>query len=124
MTATLDVGGAVHRVPPTLPVGEPALVFLHEGLGSIELWRSFPDDVRAAAGRRTVVSTPARLRPLHAGAAAVAGVATCTTRRSIVLPALLERLGVERPVLIGHSDGALDRPHPRRRRVPASPAWC
>ena len=38
-----------------LPGVEPALVFLHEGLGSIELWRSFPNDVRAATGRRTVV---------------------------------------------------------------------
>ena len=34
---------------------EPALVFLHEGLGSIEQWRTFPDAVRAATGRRTEV---------------------------------------------------------------------
>ena len=31
--------------------GRPPLVFLHEGLGSVELWRSFPADVRAATGR-------------------------------------------------------------------------
>jgi len=36
--------------------GRPPVVFLHEGLGSIELWRSFPDDVRVAAGHpRTIV---------------------------------------------------------------------
>jgi pimeloyl-ACP methyl ester carboxylesterase len=33
----------------------PALVFLHEGLGSIELWRSFPADLAAATGRRGLV---------------------------------------------------------------------
>ena len=32
---------------------EPALVFLHEGLGSVELWREFPDRLHAATGRRT-----------------------------------------------------------------------
>ncbi|HSK39676.1 MAG TPA: alpha/beta hydrolase, partial [Arenibaculum sp.] len=28
--------------------GRPALVFLHEGLGSAELWKDFPDEVAAA----------------------------------------------------------------------------
>jgi len=33
-----------------LPGAEPALVFLHEGLGSVTLWRDFPE--RLAIKRR------------------------------------------------------------------------
>jgi pimeloyl-ACP methyl ester carboxylesterase len=84
----------------------PPIVFLHEGLGSIDLWRGVPDEVRSAAGRPTTVvyarhgygqSAPAELpRPtsyMHHEA-------------DVVLPALLAGLGIERPVLVGHSDGA------------------
>src|SRR5687767_15436919 len=35
--------------------GEPALVFLHEGLGSIRQWRDFPEKVSAATGCRALV---------------------------------------------------------------------
>lgn len=85
---------------------EPALVFLHEGLGSIALWRSFPADVRAAAGG---VGTVVYSRHGYGRSCVVA------ERRPVdymhhealdVLPALLATLGVERPVLVGHSDGA------------------
>ena len=34
---------------------EPALVFLHEGLGSIRQWRDFPQQVAAATGRRALI---------------------------------------------------------------------
>ena len=84
----------------------PALVFLHEGLGSIGLWRSFPADVRTATGdpttlvwsrhgygRSAVVNEPRTVDYMHHEALDV-------------LPALLARLGIERPVLVGHSDGA------------------
>jgi pimeloyl-ACP methyl ester carboxylesterase len=84
----------------------PTLVFLHEGLGSIELWRSFPRDVVAASGGPPSViysrhghgrSDPADLpRPVD----------YMHREASIVLPELLRELGVERPVLVGHSDGA------------------
>ncbi len=47
----------------------PPVVFLHEGLGSISMWRDFPE-------------------------------------RHEVLPMLLAALGIERPWLFGHSDGA------------------
>jgi len=81
-------------------------VFLHEGLGSVELWRTFPDQVRAAAGGPTTLvysragygrSSPVE-RPWPVG---------YMHREALeVLPELLARLGLERPVLIGHSDGA------------------
>jgi pimeloyl-ACP methyl ester carboxylesterase len=82
----------------------PALVFLHEGLGSVALWRDFPDRVAAASGRRALVYS----RFGH-GASDLPDA-----RRTIgfmhdeaveVLPALLERFGLRDPVLVGHSDG-------------------
>ena len=83
----------------------PELVFLHEGLGSMGLWRGFPDDLVQATGCRGLVysraghgwSDPLRERRtpdfMHHEAL-------------VVLPRLLEELGVVAPILIGHSDGA------------------
>ena len=83
---------------------EPALVFLHEGLGSVALWRDFPARLAAATGRRALIysraghgfsDVPDRDRTprfMHEEALEV-------------LPALLREAGIERPVLVGHSDG-------------------
>jgi pimeloyl-ACP methyl ester carboxylesterase len=83
----------------------PPLVFLHEGLGSLELWRGFPHQVCAATGRRGLVfsrhgygrsapiSAPREPDYMHREAL-------------VVLPELLDELGVRDPLLIGHSDGA------------------
>jgi pimeloyl-ACP methyl ester carboxylesterase len=100
----IEVDGARidHR---DLPGSEPALVFLHEGLGSVELWRSFPDDVHTATGRRTVVFS----RPGYGRSTPVPPpwpVTYMHEQALVVLPAVLEQLEVERPVLVGHSDGA------------------
>jgi pimeloyl-ACP methyl ester carboxylesterase len=84
---------------------QPSLVFLHEGLGSVALWRDFPRQVASATGLGVLVysrpgygrSTPAPLprqpRYMHDEA-------------MVTLPALLDKLGIARPVLVGHSDGA------------------
>jgi pimeloyl-ACP methyl ester carboxylesterase len=83
----------------------PTLVFLHEGLGSLSLWRDFPQLVadavarpaliysRAGYGRSTVL--PAARAPHYMHDEAL-----------VVLPALLDALGIVDPILIGHSDGA------------------
>lgn len=83
----------------------PPLVLLHEGLGCVRLWRDWPQRLAAATGRRVIaysragygasdpVDLPRPLRYMHHEALAV-------------LPPLLERLEVDRPVLVGHSDGA------------------
>jgi pimeloyl-ACP methyl ester carboxylesterase len=85
--------------------GAPSIVFLHEGLGSVSMWRDFPQRVADATGCEAVVysrqgygrsdplTAPRSLRYMHDEAL-------------IVLPALLERLRIERPILLGHSDGA------------------
>jgi len=86
--------------------GAPVLVFLHEGLGSIGQWRDFPSRVAAATGCRALVyerygygqsdilEEPRRsVRFMHDEALQS-------------LPEMLSSLGIENPVLIGHSDGA------------------
>jgi pimeloyl-ACP methyl ester carboxylesterase len=83
---------------------EPALVFLHEGLGSVALWRDFPDALAAATGRRALLYSRAGHGQSHVPD-------TPRTPRFMhdealdVLPALLARHGIERPILVGHSDG-------------------
>jgi len=83
---------------------EPALVFLHEGLGSVALWREFPERVAAATGRRVFLYSRAGHGQSDLPAAA-------RTPRFMheealdVLPRLLEAHALDRPVLIGHSDG-------------------
>ncbi|MFB7483861.1 alpha/beta fold hydrolase [Streptomyces anulatus] len=81
------------------------LVFLHEGLGCVAMWGRFPDALARASGRPALVysrhgyggSGPARTpRP----------VTYLREEATDVLPELLDRLGLERPVLVGHSDGA------------------
>jgi pimeloyl-ACP methyl ester carboxylesterase len=83
----------------------PTLVFLHEGLGSVALWRDFPRKVARRLGAPALVYS-------RFGYGASDGLVAKRTPRFMheealdVLPALLDQLGIERPVLIGHSDGA------------------
>jgi len=86
-------------------LAQPTLVFLHEGLGCVTLWRDFPDKVAAGLGARALVYS-------RFGYGQSDGLLVKNTPRFMhdealdVLPALLDRLGIERPLLIGHSDGA------------------
>jgi pimeloyl-ACP methyl ester carboxylesterase len=88
--------------------GDPraaALVLLHEGLGSVGLWRAFPHDLAARTGRRVVAFS----RHGHGGSATLdqrRGFHYMHHEAEVVLPAVLDRLGLDAPVLVGHSDGA------------------
>ena len=85
------------------------LVFLHEGLGSVAMWRDWPDRLCAATGRAGVVYS----RRGYGRSAPVPDVrgrgrlAPDYMHREAweVLPALLAQLCIARPVLVGHSDG-------------------
>ncbi|HEX6237244.1 MAG TPA: alpha/beta hydrolase [Acidimicrobiales bacterium] len=82
------------------------LVFLHEGLGSLSLWRRFPREVAAATGWPT---TLVYSRPGYGRSAPVPLPRPVTYMHDEALetlPALLGDVGIERPVLVGHSDGA------------------
>ena len=81
-------------------------MFLHEGLGSIELWRSFPDAVReGAGGPATLVYSRAGYG--RSGPAVLPRPVTYMHHEAdVVLPAVLDRFAIDRPVLVGHSDGA------------------
>ncbi|HLZ38274.1 MAG TPA: alpha/beta hydrolase, partial [Mycobacteriales bacterium] len=90
-----------------IPAGapdRPAAVLLHEGLGCVAMWGSFPERVAATTGCRTVAYS----RPGYGASDPVDGA--CTPRylhdeALDVLPALRDALALDRVVLIGHSDG-------------------
>jgi len=85
--------------------GAPTLVFLHEGLGSVALWKDFPARVAAATGCPVLVYSRAcygRSSP----AALPRAPDYMHVEALTVLPALLDRLGIADPILVGHSDGA------------------
>ncbi len=83
----------------------PMLVFLHEGLGAAALWRDFPDRVAAATGAGALVYS----RLGYGGSSLPAGGAFPLDYMHIEaerrLPAILSALDIERPLLVGHSDG-------------------
>ena len=101
----------VHAIPA--PAGAPTLapvVFLHEGLGSVSMWRDWPAEVGRATGRAVMVYS----RRGYGQSDAVADVSGAGRLQPDylhreaweVLPALLAHLELEQPVLLGHSDGA------------------
>ena len=104
-----DVVAGGHRLEVAVvesPVAiEPPIVLLHEGLGSVAAWKSFPARLAERTRRRVIVYSrygygnsdvlAAKRDPdymHHEGEA--------------VLPELLARLDLRTPILFGHSDGA------------------
>jgi pimeloyl-ACP methyl ester carboxylesterase len=89
------------------PAGSPLLVFLHEGLGSLAMWKDFPARLcRACSVRGLVYSRPGygRSTPRPAGHALAPDFMHRQAHE--LLPALLAALAITEPVvLFGHSDG-------------------
>jgi pimeloyl-ACP methyl ester carboxylesterase len=85
----------------------PLVVFLHEGLGSLAMWKDFPQRLCEAAGLRGLVySRPGYGRSTLRAADEIWGVDFMHRQAFEVLPALLRALGVGEPyTLFGHSDG-------------------
>jgi pimeloyl-ACP methyl ester carboxylesterase len=92
------------------PDPRPLVVFLHEGLGSLSMWRDFPAQLCEAAGARGLVySRPGYGRSTPRAAEEAWSVDFMHRQAREVLPALLAALHVDvseqRPWLFGHSDG-------------------
>ena len=84
----------------------PVVVFLHEGLGSVAMWKDFPDRLCSAHGLRGLVYSRygyGRSTPKPPGERWTPGFMRAQALE--VLPALLRQLGIARPWLFGHSDG-------------------
>jgi pimeloyl-ACP methyl ester carboxylesterase len=80
------------------------LVFLHEGLGSISHWKSFPKRVAAATGFPVVVYS--RYGSGNSDLLEETRPVTYMHDEALkALPELLAKLKLETPILIGHSDG-------------------
>ena len=88
----------------------PLMVFLHEGLGSVSMWRDFPSRLCGALGWRGLVySRPGYGRSTPRGPNEYWAPDFMHRQALELLPALLESLGVDTraqpPWLFGHSDG-------------------
>lgn len=88
----------------------PLVVFLHEGLGSLAMWRDFPQRLCSAAGVRGLVySRPGYGRSTPRVRDEAWGLDFMHRQAHEVLPALLAALDVDttrdKPWLFGHSDG-------------------
>jgi pimeloyl-ACP methyl ester carboxylesterase len=101
----VEAGIPLREGPGSAQPAARTIVLLHEGLGSVSMWRDFPRRLAQSTGASVVVysregygkSSPLRapreMRYMHDEAL-------------VVLPQLLDALEIENPVLFGHSDGA------------------
>jgi pimeloyl-ACP methyl ester carboxylesterase len=92
------------RYPPAGPGADATIVMLHEGLGSIAMWKDFPEQVAEATGCGVLAYS----RSGHGKSERLAekrSVGFIHHEGTVVLPELLAKLGIQRPILLGHSDG-------------------
>jgi pimeloyl-ACP methyl ester carboxylesterase len=94
-----------YRMIGPRPDAAATIVLLHEGLGSVEVWGDFPDELaeatgagvfaysRAGYGRSSLAKLPRPVSFMHDEAREV-------------LPRVLDAIGFRRGLLAGHSDGA------------------
>ena len=84
--------------------GRPELVFLHEGLGSASMWRDFP----ARVAQATECGVLAASRYGYGGSDPLVAPRTVRYMHDealTALPEFLDTLAIDRPILVGHSDG-------------------
>ncbi len=86
------------------PDAAPTLIFLHEGLGCVAMWRDFPERLAEATGCGALVYSragygnsdrcelPRTVRFMHDEAL-------------VILPRVLDAFQIREAILVGHSDG-------------------
>jgi pimeloyl-ACP methyl ester carboxylesterase len=94
-----------YRMVGPRPHEAPTLILLHEGLGSAAMWGDFPEKLAAATGcgafawsrvgygQSSPAALPRQLDFMHVEAREI-------------LPRLLDAIGFQSGLLVGHSDGA------------------
>ena len=88
--------------PP--PGAAPTLIFLHEGLGCVSMWRDFPRRAAAATGCGALVYSRAGYG--NSDPIALPRPPGFMHREALVtLPQVLEAMEVRDGILVGHSDG-------------------
>ncbi|AYA37545.1 alpha/beta hydrolase [Hymenobacter oligotrophus] len=105
----LDLGGYTLRVRRLLPANataapRPTLVFLHDSLGCIALWRDFPAQLAAATGCPALVYDR-RGYGQSSGFDGAPRTNQYLEQEAPVLRQVLEAAGIEHAILFGHSDG-------------------
>jgi pimeloyl-ACP methyl ester carboxylesterase len=81
------------------------IVMLHEGLGSVGLWGSFPDELAAATGAGVFVYSRAGYG--KSNPATLPRTLNFMDEEALeTLPRVLTAIGFQRGILLGHSDGA------------------
>src|ERR1700680_1318207 len=84
----------------------PPLVFLHEGRGASAMWKNFPSRLAHATNCNALVYSRygyGNSEPLREPRT----VSYMHDEALAALPELLDQLAIDRPILVGHSDGAL-----------------
>ena len=105
MKKRLEINGknleVVHQVRDK---ERPTLIFLHEGLGCVEMWRDYPDALATAADCNLLVYS----RVGYGGsdrADLPRPIEFMHTEALETLPALISALGIGKHIVVGHSDG-------------------
>ena len=94
-----------YRMIGPRPDAAPTIVMLHEGLGGVGLWGSFPDEIAAATGAGVFVYSRAGYGKSSPGKLPRT-TAFMHEEACEVLPRVLAAIGFQRGLLLGHSDGA------------------
>ena len=89
---------------PTQISNGAVIVLLHEGLGSISLWRDFPQLLADKTGHRVLAYS--RYGYGNSEAASGFGFSYMHDEGLHSLPELLSKLDMNHPIILGHSDGA------------------
>ena len=83
--------------------GAEPIVLLHEGLGSVSMWRDFPSALATRTGRRVMAYS--RFGHGRSDRSARPHTTDFMHEEAALLPRVLDAAEIDRAVLFGHSDG-------------------